>query len=144
MNSFKFSAVAFTIAALGTSALAQNAVGTWNGHIEMGKLPIPPNATPQQRQQAEAGLAMVKKMVIVLTLKKDKSYSVLINGFGQNQTETGNWSQAGKTLTLTSAKKRGGMDKQAATLSADGKTLTIVPPAGPGGPKGMKMVFKKK
>ena len=46
MNSFKFSAVAFTIAALGTSALAQNAVGTWNGHIEMGKLPIPPDRHP--------------------------------------------------------------------------------------------------
>ncbi|AIE87376.1 hypothetical protein [Fimbriimonas ginsengisoli] len=146
MISYKFSAVVFAVAALGTSALAQSPVGTWSGHLEMSMPAMPANTPPQQRQMATQMMAMAKKMTITLVFNKNKTYTINAKGGmvpANSKGQTGDWSQSGRTITLKSPKKPSGMggEPQTATLSADGKTITMTPPTH-GGPAA-KIVFKK-
>jgi hypothetical protein len=94
---------------------------------------------------------MMKKMSFNLTMKADKTYTISVEGLPQaqsssNSKDSGNWSQSGKTITLKSTKKENkgpnGDKPQTLTLSADGKTLSMAIPTGPGGPGGA-IVFKK-
>jgi hypothetical protein len=56
-----------------------------------------------------------------------------------SQTESGKWSQSGKTITVIDSKGK----SEKMTLSADGKHMVMTPPVGDRGPKGMKLVFNR-
>jgi|GEM_PF-5437692 len=142
MNPYKFSAVVVAIAALATSSLAQNAVGKWKGHLDMGAMP--PATTPQAKQQQDTMMKMFKQIAFSLTISKDKSFSVEISGTPGSKpppATKGTWTQAGKTVTLKGAPKAAGTQPPiSGTISGDGKSLILMTPAGRGGPQG-KIVF---
>lgn len=150
MNTIKFSAVALAVAALGTSAMAQNGVGNWTGHIAMKTPPMPANVPPQQKAMLEQQMAMLGKITLALTLKKDMSYSIATKGLPKQapgkagETQTGTWTLKGKTLTLIPSKKPtrpGAPSSMTGTFSANGKTFVVVPPGGRGG--SMTITFTK-
>jgi len=123
---------------LATSAMAAGVVGTWKGTIHVQFPPLPSSATPQQKQQVEMVKKMMAQMKIVVNFKANKSYHLTATGgpAKSDQTEDGRWALAGKTLTMWNSKPKNAQDKeQKLTLSADGKTLTMLPPSG-----GMKVV----
>jgi hypothetical protein len=132
-------AVVLTLCSFAFAAFAQNAAGKWKGKIDTSAM----KATNENERK---GLAMMKKMFekayINLELKSNKTYSVEMGGMGTPKptSETGKWSQTGRTVSVTSTKKTEKM-----TISADGKTMIMLPPAADASnmPKGMKIVFKR-
>ena len=125
-------------------AFAADPVGKWKGTLQAQMPPIPANATPEQKKMMQNAIAMIKAMTFTLDFKKDKTYTVVIKGGpgGQSQTEKGKWSQKSNTVTMSNT-KNGKTQSQNATLSADGKTLTIIPPTqGQRGPA-PKLIFKR-
>ncbi len=145
MNSIKLSVVVLAAATLGSSAFAQSAVGSWKGHLQIAMPPMPANTPPAQRQMVEKMMSSFKKMVILMNLKSNKTYTTSTQGApgGANKTESGTWSQAGRTITLNSPKKNtmGQPNSMNGTLGADNKSFTIVLPSRGGG--GGKIVFVK-
>lgn len=131
-----FAATFLTVSAF---ALAASPVGTWKGKIDLSgvKMPTPQNA--EQKAQMDKGLAMLRALNFTLNLKQDKTYVVTITnqpkGEKPQPPQTGKWSQSGNKITMNG--KSG--NSQTATLSANGKTLTVVPPNS----NGMKLVFRK-
>lgn len=123
-------------------SLAQNPVGNWKGKLNIKFPPIPANATPQQKAQFTEMKGKIAKAVITLTLSGNKTWSLKATGLpmSPNGGEKGTWTQAGKTITMKTTPKPGGpvAPPQTATLSADGKTMTVLIPNGMG-----SIVFKK-
>lgn len=131
-------ALILTVCAIAVSALAQNPVGKWKGTVDMS------GVRPKTQQEKEV-IAQLKtvfgKAVLTLELKSNKAFSSTFSGAGnmKPKTETGTWSQNGRTITMKGAKQSENM-----TISADGKSMTILPPASDKSvPKGVKVVFKR-
>jgi hypothetical protein len=140
-----FSRLALVGAALFVTcaAMAQSAVGTWSGKLDLSAVKA---KTDQEKQQIEMAKTMLANMVITVVLKKDKtctmSMSGVPNGPDGPKEQKGTWTQSGKSVTV---KQNSGKGKPMVfTMSADGKSMTAVPPADEGGPKGLKLVLKKK
>jgi len=134
-QSFKLLAILAGVASISTAALADTATGTWKGHLEIN-IPNRPGMTPEQLAQMKKGMEMFKKMVFVLTLKGDKTYSMKVEGgpmSNKDTTQGGKWSQKGNAVTLTpTAKKDQPAQQQPVTLTLSGKTMTLVPPGAQG------------
>jgi hypothetical protein len=121
------------------SSYAQSAVGTWTGHIDVSAVKA---ADANQQKMMDSMKKMFASTVLKLSLKADKTYSIVITGMGPSAkptTETGKWSQSGRTVTVSDKSGK----PQAMNLSANGKTMVMTPPSGKGGPAGMKIVFTK-
>ncbi len=120
--------VAVAFASLTTGALAgPSVVGSWKGHLIMDttKMPKAPNA--QAQAQMDQGMAKLKKTVISITFKGNKTFSATTSGMpGQDKPQNGTWTQSGNTVTLTGTNKGpdGKAHPQTFTLSKDGKTLS--------------------
>jgi len=123
-----------------STCLASSPVGSWNGHLDM-------TAVKGKDAKEQAGIDAMKKMFSSMSLKMsfkaDKTYTVTtsmsMGGPAKTQTESGKWTQSGQTVTVFDKKGKG----QAMTLSANGKQMVMVPPAGDKGPKGLKIVFAR-
>lgn len=131
---------------LGTSlSLAQDPTGTWKGKLNIKFPAMPANAPAEQKAQMQKMQAQLQKAVLTLVMKKDKTYSLkssseMMSGRPNNE-QKGKWSVKGNTVTLSSSSKGPngqGAPDQAATLSKDGKTMTILIPNGAG-----SVVFKR-
>lgn len=125
------------VCALSLGAFAQSVAGKWKGKIDMSAVKA---TTDTQKQQLQMMKQAFEKCYFNLEMKGDKTYAIEMGGFpGQKPTnEKGKWSQSGRTITV-----KGKKDTQKMTVSADGKTMTMVPPAQQGMPKGLKIVFKR-
>ncbi len=118
-------------------ALAATPVGTWTGKITITKMPVlPAGAPPQQKAMAQQFVAAMSKMRLMLNLKSDKTYVMTMVGGPTQPPHTGKWSQKGNVITTTSATEKG--PPQNLTLSADGKTMTLIAPGNQG-----KVVFTR-
>src|SRR6185312_11540927 len=105
---------------------ASDVSGTWYGRFDFHNAKPPKTASPQQVQAMEK---MMAKVQLTLVMKKDGSYSIAASGFGPKaQTSTGKWTLKGAALSLNEGK---GVP-QAATVSKDGKSITMAPPGAPG------------
>ena len=139
--------VALAVAAPG---LAQNVVGNWKGKVVLDatKIPKAPNAEAQKR--VDAGLAMVKKLQIGLSLRANKTFLATVSGgpvgAGKKQTSEGTWKQSGSTILLTSTKQNGKPAKdnspQTLTIAPGGRSLTMKP-GGKGSAPGVKILFTR-
>jgi hypothetical protein len=134
---------------LTASAIAQSPVGTWKGKLNMKMPPMPAGMDPKMKAMVEQQMGQLKKMVVNLNMKKDNTYVITTTGGPQmagNDEDKGTWKQSGKTVTITSTKKRKNMGEQkpqAMTLSNDGKTMTLTL-KGPGGASQGAVTFTKK
>jgi hypothetical protein len=92
---------------------------------------LPKNLSPQQRQQFNAGMEMIKKMKITIILKGDHTYTATATGNPnmKQQTDSGTWKQAGNQVII-SPKRKNSPKSETLTLSADGKTMSMAFPAG--------------
>jgi hypothetical protein len=143
----KASVVAAAVLLFATAAVAgTNVVGAWKGHVEMNMSKMPPAKTPEQKQMMDKVMAQIKKMVINLNMKSDKTFTMTAIGAppdGKNHTMTGTWSQKGDTVNFVNKTEDGkpatGNDKtMVGTVS--GKSLSLELP----GSKGEgKLVFKR-
>ena len=138
---------ASALAILSASLLAANVVGTWKGKITIDSSKAPKPANPEQQKAVENGLAQVKKMVLTLNLKADKTYTVdasNVPGQTKNQKSEGTWKQDGNTVLLTEVKDNGKPtnDKQPKTLTIleGGKKLSL---SAPGMPPFVKVTFTR-
>ena len=144
MNFSRSTALALSLCVFATVAsAAPTPVGTWKGKISVN---LGKDATPQMKQQLPMMKAMIEQMSISITFNKDKTYkSTSSSGAAPKgskpQEESGTWSQSGLTVTINNPKATRGPKSQNATLSKDGKTMTITPPAQ--GPMEVKVVFTK-
>lgn len=136
MKNFCRLATILCVCALSLAAFAQNVTGKWKGKIDLSAIKA---TTDTEKKQLAMMKQMLEKTYLNLDLKANKSYSVEIGGFpGQKpKTESGTWSQSGRTITVK------GKKTESMTVSADGKTLTMIPPSNEKAPKGMKIIFKR-
>ena len=117
---------ALALAVFGTvlSAQAATPVGKWTGTIEpkidQSKF------TPEQRQQVAAALGKVRTMRIALVINANKSFTVG-DAANPGKTSKGTWTQSGNVISMTSTNPQNPSQKQTqkATLSADGKRMTL-------------------
>ena len=123
---------------LAAAVSAQSPVGTWTGKMDFSAAKT---KNANEKTQLDMAKQIFQKMSMRLTMNKNKTYKLVIGGGpnGQSMTDTGKWSQSGKTITVTGKKGRG----EKMTISPDGKKMTMFPPSGAGGPQGLKMVFSK-
>lgn len=117
------------------------------------KAPDTSKMPAEQKKQVDAMIQQMQAMTLKLSVKADKTFSITVPGQamgGQKvpaSTSTGTWVQSGKSVTMTT-KKRDGKDlpagkgnSQTMTISADGKTMTMVPAGAEA--QGVKIVFTK-
>jgi hypothetical protein len=130
--------IALATCLLATSAVAQSAAGTWKGKLKMDLSAMPKMQDPKMQAMIQQQMDMVKKMVLNLSLKSDKTYSITVTGLPKdapsgNTKDAGTWSQTGDTVTIKSTMKKGNMNKpQTLMLSKDKKILNMVFPANAG------------
>ncbi len=150
MNKFLKVSLAVTTAAIMTAAIAStNVTGAWKGKILLDVSKMPKAQNPQQQQMMDGVLAGIKKMSINLSLNANKTFTMSASGLPQNapnKKAEGTWTQSGNALTLKITKEDGKaptmkQEPQVITVSADGKTLTMVPKNA--GPMGGKIVFTR-
>lgn len=105
----RFIALAITMS-LAASLLAAGITGKWKGKVVLDASKLPGAQNEQQRKQMEAGFAMIKKMVIHLDLKANKTYvadAKNMPGGQPDQHSEGTWKQDGNTLWLTAIRDNG-------------------------------------
>jgi hypothetical protein len=120
-------------------AYAQSAVGNWTGKMDFSQIK-PKDA--KEKQQVDMARQMLAKTSIQLTFKSDKTYAITFAGGptgSKPTTETGKWSQKGRTITVLDKKGK----PETLTIDSKGKTMTMVPPADQGAPKGFRLLFSK-
>jgi hypothetical protein len=135
----KISRLVLTLAACAVSiaAFAQSPVGSWNGKLDLSGVHA---KDAKEKQMVDQMKTMMASTVIKLTFKGDHTYSMAFSmGKGQGMTETGKWSQSGRTVTVTG---KNGKPEQL-TLNANGKQMVMVPPKGDKAPQGMKAIFTR-
>lgn len=141
-----FLAVGLTVSAIASAA---SPVGSYVGRVQMTMPKLPANIPADRRAMAEKMISTIRNMKIQLKVNADKTYTVVSPGNpmagpgAKPQTSKGKWSLSGNTMTMTSADARvpAGQKSQKATLSADGRTLTLVPQAAQG--QKVRVVFTK-
>ena len=87
--------------------LAAGVAGKWKGKVILDTSKMPKAQNPQQQKAMENGFAGVKKMVIMLELKANKTYiadAQNMPGKAAPEHNEGTWKQEGNTLWLTSTK----------------------------------------
>jgi hypothetical protein len=131
----------FACAAIVTVAAvsAQNIVGTWTGHIDTSHMVF---KNDQEKKSMAMVMPMFKTLKISAVLSKDHTYKLSMAGGPQGSqphAETGKWSVSGHTFTMTDKKGKSAKG----TVSADGRTISVNPPEGDGGPKGMRLILTK-
>jgi hypothetical protein len=134
------------LAAMTACTFAQSAAGAWKGKLNL-TMDLPKTSDPKMKALMDQQMAAMKAITIHLTFKADKTYTLTTSGtppqMGGGQTDKGKWTQTGKTVTITSTKVASKENKpQKMTLSADGKTLTMLIP-GPNGKPGGNILFKR-
>lgn len=128
MNQFRKLVLASALLAISVAALASpNLVGKWNGHIT--SFPNMPKAsTPQEQKQVSAMMAKIKKMVITINLKSNKTFTATVTGFPMGgvdkKTQTGTWSLNGSTLSLTGKESNGKSHTQTFDLAKNGRSFS--------------------
>jgi hypothetical protein len=128
-------ALVVTVCTAWSVSYGQNVVGNWTGHIDVSAAK---GKDAKEQKMIDSMKGMFAKMIIKLNFKADKTYAVTTSGMGPKaQTETGKWSQSGKTVTVYD--KKGKAEK----MVLSGNTLVMTPPTGNSGPKGMKIVFSR-
>lgn len=131
-------ALIVSVLAVSLAAYAQSPVGKWSGKLDVSAVK-PKNAT--EKQQIDAMKKMFAGPFISLELRANKTYTVTFSAPGGQKpsSESGKWSQSGRTISVTGKKKTEKM-----TISADGKQMIMLPPADDkSSPKGMKVVFTR-
>jgi hypothetical protein len=119
------------------TALAQSPVGTWKGKLDVSQAKA---TTESEKQQLSMVKSFAAGISFKLSFKKDKTYSMTMTGGPAGApAQAGKWTQSGRTIMVTGDKGK----PQKMTISANGKMLTMLPPADDKGPKGIKLVFKK-
>ena len=127
MNAFRRFALAAVCLSICAAAIASpNLVGKWKGRItglpSMGKA-----TTPQQQKMMDSMMVKIKAMVINLTLKADKTFTITVSNSpmpAANNSDSGTWSQKGQSLILTGKGKSGKPHTQTLDLSKDFKTIS--------------------
>lgn len=115
------------------SAMASSVVGNWTGKIHSPMPPARPGETPQQAQMRAKVMQAIANAKISLNLKANKTFTLGASVPGKaGQSQPGTWSQSGNTITLN-MKTPQGPQTEKATLSANGKTLTLIPSKQGGG-----------
>lgn len=126
--------------------MADTVTGTWKGHLDIKMPPQAASANAQQQEMMKKMMDSFKKMVFVLSLKGNKTYSLTVQGLpagtpnAGDTTQTGKWTQKGNSVTMTPNPKKDKPAEPAVTLTLAGKTLTLIPPGSAG--QG-KIVFTK-
>jgi hypothetical protein len=137
----KASVVAAAVLLIATAAVAgTNVVGAWKGKVEMDLSSLPKAQNAQQQQMMDKMMAQVKKMVINLTLKGNKTFTmsaVAAPPDGKTHTMTGSWSQKGNKITMVGKTEDGkpATDKdktQTLTVNPNGKSMSLDMPGGGG------------
>ena len=108
-------------------------LGVWKGKASLDVSKLPKAKSPQAQKQMDAGIAQLKKMVVVLTLKKGGTYLVTVTGAPgatASQNEEGTWKLDKTTLTTTATKQNGkppraGEKPQKLTYDKAKKTLSM-------------------
>jgi hypothetical protein len=140
-----------TLAAFALVAYAQapNVLGKWTGKMEVDMSSMPKPKNDQEKQMMDSMVKMTKDIRFVLTLNRDKTYTIDISGVpagpnGQKPPQDkGKWVQAGEKITLTPEKRpnqQGTPPTVTITAARDGKKMTMQLPGG--GPRG-NVVFTK-
>ncbi len=98
------------LASLAAAALPAGVVGTWKGKVTVDTSKAPKPTNPQQQKSMDAGLAMLKKLEIILNVKPNKTFVVdakNIPGKPAPERSEGTWKQEKNVLWLTSVKDNG-------------------------------------
>lgn len=134
-------------AAFAASLLAADVTGVWKGKVSFDRTQMPKSQNAEQQKGMEAGLAMVKNLQVVLTLKANKTYTAVaknVPGKEGDQKSEGTWKQEGNTLWLTTVTDNGKPSKdkkpQKFLVLEGGKKLSL---AAEGMPKFMKVTFTR-
>lgn len=167
----KFIAAAALLASIIPSVFAQNLVGKWNGSIQAPKIDeskiLDPSKIKDEKKKQEATMMrmMAQQMKMLasvrmnLTMNSNNTFTIVtppMQAGGQTMpasTSTGTWSVKGNQVTFTTKKSNNTEVKagtqgsvQTMTLSADGKTMTLVPPMPANAPaqaRQVRVVFRK-
>jgi len=119
-------------------AYGQSPVGNWSGRMDVSQAK-PKNAKEMNRiDEARKKLGSIS---FKLLMRSDKTFTVTIASAGsvKRVTQDGKWSQSGRTITVTD--KTG--QPRNMTISANGKQMTMAPPAYAKAPKGVQMIFSR-
>ena len=122
MKTTRFAIILFAIAVAALSQ-AQNIAGKWYGHIK-----IDPAMLKQVPPEKIGQIKEVEKMSPELTLKKDKSFTLVQAFRGQSHTQEGTYSFDKTTMTLNVTKVDGKpMTRKPGTqtFKIAGKTLVV-------------------
>ena len=151
MNAFiRFFFVATAVLVFAAASLAVEVTGAWKGQIVIDARQMPKPTDQKQRQAMENGLAMIRRMVIDLNLRPNRTFAVRMSGGPQGQPPRraeGKWSQSGNRITLSTTTedgkpaKKGPNSTQTFTLAPNGRTMSMTLPGH--GPVTAKMVFRR-
>jgi hypothetical protein len=97
--------------------------GVWHGHITIDTSKLPPMTDPTQKQMVQAQIKAASQVKVTLTLKGDKTFSVVTTGGPKAQPPTNGTYTA--TATSVTIKPSGKTKTQSFTVSKDGKTLSM-------------------
>jgi hypothetical protein len=123
MKMFKHALVFFGLA-VSVCAFSAEPVGTWNGKIQVDTSKL----AADKRAQVEA---QTGKLKIVLTLKKDHTFTSVVSGGGDGKphSTSGTWTFKGNTVSMIATKNDGkaaaGAIPRSMVLSKDGKSLVM-------------------
>lgn len=128
-------------------ALAASPVGEWQGKLVIDRTKMP-KVNAEQKKAMDKQFATMEKIRFSFSFKAGGAYTsraTFVPGT-PDQTAGGSWTQNGSVVAVTVKTLNGkpapkGVDMtQKMTLSADGKTLTLVPVNS----RGTRMVLKRK
>lgn len=134
--------------------------GTWTGTTEIDASALPTNVPPDRRALIDEMIKIVRESKTTLELKSDQTYTITANGVVKltpsgsglptvsagTRVTTGTWKQTANTIELQIKTLDGQAvttAPQSMTVSADGKTLTFIPPNSGRDLGTSKVVFKR-
>jgi hypothetical protein len=122
-------ALVAALAVLSALALAADVSGKWKGHVSIDVSKLPKASNAQEQAQIDQVIKMIKAVKMDLTVNKNKTYSMVVNGGPQKHVETaGVWKLEGSTFTLEPQKRNGkatpGGHPQPYTLAKNGRAMS--------------------
>jgi len=124
--------VAFAVlVCLTVAAVAQNAAGTYKGHVKLDRKVFLDGLTGAKRAEIEKGMNEITSGTFTLVLKPNKTFRLTSPPLGKQPVRhsEGKWIQKGNRITLITLSTDNGKGKNDKPLSGfispNGKTLTL-------------------
>ena len=123
---FKVGVVLSALASIMSIAAAAGPItGVWHGHVTFDVSKLPPMTDPNQKKMMMAQIKSQEQIKITLTLKGDKTFTIVaIGGPRQQPPVTGTYTATASVLTIRPVVKGKTID-QVFNIAKDGKSMTL-------------------